>query len=79
MNIQLDDSSNISTSTKLKNLEFAVNQLISLCSKLSGENLSYKNNNKQLMLERSALQLKNDKVRGQVEAMVNQLKTMDNG
>jgi len=79
MDIQSGDASKITFSTKLESLEFSVSKLITLCEKLSEENLSYKNNNKQLMLERSELQLKNDKVRGQVEAMVDRLKTSDNG
>ena len=77
MNIESDNVSSSSFSTKLEGLEFSVSQLIALCEKLSEENLSYKDNNKQLMLERSELQLKNDRVRGQVEAMVDRLKAMD--
>jgi cell division protein ZapB len=75
--METTDSSNIPLSTRVEDLESSVNELISLCNKLAEENLSYKNSNKELMLERSELQLKNDKVRGKVEAMVDRLKIMD--
>ncbi len=58
-------------------LETTVAELVALCEKLSEENNTYKGSNQQLMLERSELQSKNDKVRGQVEAMVNRLKALD--
>jgi len=62
---------------QVEKLETTVTKLIALCKKLSEENSTYKGSNKQLMLERSELQSKNDKVRGQVEAMVHRLKSMD--
>lgn len=62
---------------KIDRLEASVNSLLSLCESLSEENSMYKNNNDQLRLERSDLQTKNDKVRVQVEAMVERLKTQD--
>jgi cell division protein ZapB len=62
---------------KVENLEFSTNKLIELCQKLFDENQSYKNSNNQLMQERSELQTKNDKVRSQVEAMVDRLKALD--
>jgi len=65
------------THEKVERLEVTVEKLISLCEKLSEENNTYKGSNQQLLMERSELQSKNDKVRGQVEAMVNRLKAMD--
>ncbi|MEH6457736.1 MAG: TIGR02449 family protein [Cocleimonas sp.] len=62
---------------KIENLEASIDKLISYCEDLSDENDSVKHSNNQLMLERSELQTKNDKVRGQVEAMVERLKAMD--
>ncbi len=62
---------------KIENLEFSINKLINHCETLADENNSIKHTNNQLMQERSELQTKNDKVRGQVEAMVDRLKTMD--
>ena len=62
---------------QVERLEATVTQLVSLCRKLSEENNTYKGSNQQLLHERSELQSKNDKVRGQVEAMVNRLKAMD--
>lgn len=63
---------------KIEKLEDSVDKLIAHCKKLSDENDSIKYSNKQLLLERSELQNKNDKVRSQVEAMVERLKAMDN-
>ena len=62
---------------KINKLEASLNKLIIYCEKLSDENNSIKHSNNQLMIERSELQTKNDKVRGQVEAMVDRLKAMD--
>ena len=66
-----------SLQSKIDKLESSVIQLLSYCNKLAEENDSIKHSNNQLMLERSQLQTKNDKVRGQVEAMVDRLKAMD--
>ena len=67
----------LSISTKIDKLENSVRELLAYCNKLSEENDAFKHNNQQLMLERSELQTKNDKVRGQVEAMMERLKAMD--
>ena len=77
MNVLPDNLSESSLSVKVESLEASVTKLISLCEKLSEENTSFRLGNKQLMLERSELQLKNDKVRAQVEAMVERLKTAE--
>ena len=68
---------NISIQDQVKELELSVTKLLTLCKTLSDENSTIKESNKQLMLERSDLQSKNNKVRGQVEAMVSRLKAMD--
>ena len=67
----------ISLEQKIEKLEFSVGKLIQYCENLKEENNSIKLSNKELMIERSELQTKNDKVRGQVEAMVDRLKAMD--
>ncbi len=77
MNSQSVEPSKSSVYTQVEKLEATVTELVSLCKKLSEENNTYKGSNQELLQERSALQLKNDKVRGQVEAMVNRLKAMD--
>lgn len=73
------EPSSTTVSTKIQSLDLSIKELISLCEKLFEENESYKNSNQQLMLERSELQTKNDRVRGQVEAMVDRLKAMEKG
>lgn len=77
MNIQSVDKQESLLQKQIEKLEATVNELVNLCTKLSVENSTYQGSNKQLMLERSELQSKNDKVRGQVEAMVHRLKSMD--
>lgn len=67
----------ISLEEKINTLELSLKRLIEYCERLTDENDSIKHSNNQLMLERSDLQTKNDKVRGQVEAMVDRLKAMD--
>lgn len=62
---------------QVEKLETTIAELVALCKKLSEENNTYKGSNQQLLLERSELQSKNEKVRGQVEAMVNRLKALD--
>lgn len=77
MNSQSDDKSTPLLQEQVQRLEGTVDDLVSLCKKLSEENITFKDSNKQLLLERSELQLKNDKVRSQVEAMVHRLKALD--
>lgn len=71
------DASKSLVQEQVERLEVTITELVSLCKKLSEENNTYKGSNQQLLLERSELQSKNDKVRGQVEAMVSRLKAMD--
>ena len=77
MNMHLNESSDTSMQSKVEKLESSVGALLDLCRKLSEENEMFKSGNKQLMQERSELQLKNDKVKGQVEAMIERLKALD--
>ena len=76
MNMTSNDEQ-FSISMKIDKLENSIKELLIYCNKLSEESEAVKHNNQQLMLERSELQTKNDKVRGQVEAMVERLKAMD--
>lgn len=77
MTINSDGTPTPSIQEKIENLEVSVNSLLNLCVRLSEENIMHKNNNNQLMLERSELQNKNNKARVQVEAMVERLKNQD--
>ena len=77
MNIASDNITNSLLSTKIEKLESSVKKLVLLCEKLSSENNSFKQSNKQLTLERSQLQSKNDKARTQIEAMLDRLKSAE--
>lgn len=77
MTMQADSTSDTSIQAKIERLEASVNLLLGICKTLSEENVLFQSSNNQLMLERSDLQNKNDKVRGQVEAMVDRLKALD--
>lgn len=76
MTIQHEDKSD-SLQAKIEKLEESIHTLLNLCKDLSTENATFRDSNNDLMQERSELQLKNDKVRTQVEAMVERLKTLD--
>jgi len=77
MTTQFVDDSDISIKNQVEKLEASVKNLLELCTKLSSENEAFKNSNSRLMQERSELQLTNDKVRAQIEAMVERLKALD--
>jgi len=77
MNSQFIDTAKPRMHEQVEKLETTIAELVALCKKLSEENNTYKGSNQQLLLERSELQSKNEKVRGQVEAMVNRLKALD--
>jgi len=77
MTTQFVDDSDISIKNQVEKLEASVKNLLELCTKLSSENEAFKNSNSRLMQERSELQLTNDKVRAQIEAMVERLKSLD--
>jgi len=77
MTTQFADDPDISINNKVEKLEASIKDLLELCNKLSSENEAFKNSNSRLMQERSELQLTNDKVRAQIEAMVERLKLLD--
>ena len=77
MNMQTNDLFELSVDDKINKLEESVSSLLALCEKLTEENHNFKNGNDQLMLERSDLQNKNNKVKLQVEAMVDRLRSLD--
>lgn len=77
MSTKIVEDSDISIQNQVKKLEGSISTLLDLCKKLSSENEAFKNSNSRLMQERSELQLTNDKVRAQVEAMVDRLKALD--
>jgi len=77
MTLKSINDSDSSLQARIEKLELSINSLLDLCNKLSIENETFKSSNNLLMHERSELQLKNDKVRTQVEAMVDRLKTLD--
>lgn len=77
MTTNVIDNSDLSIQSRVNKLESSINALLDLCKKLSTENETFKASNSQLMHERSELQLTNDKVRVQVEAMVERLKALD--
>ncbi len=78
MTTQLVDDSDVSIQSQVEKLELSISTLLDLHKKLSSENKAFKESNSRLMQERSELQLTNDKVRAQVEAMVERLKALDN-
>ena len=59
-------------------LETTLSQLISISERLFNENQSLKAKESQLIKERAELHAKNDKIRTQVEAMIQRLKAMEN-
>ncbi len=58
-------------------LEVQLDEVLTLLESLAKENAVLKIREAQLLKERSILHSKNDKVRTQVEAMIQRLKTMD--
>ena len=59
-------------------LETSLSQLMSVSERLFDENQSLKIKESQLIKERAELHAKNDKIRTQVEAMIQRLKAMEN-
>lgn len=59
-------------------LETTLSKLISVSERLFDENQSLKVKESQLLKERAELHAKNDKIRTQVEAMIQRLKAMEN-
>lgn len=59
-------------------LETTLSKLMSVSERLFDENQSLKVKESQLLKERAELHAKNDKIRTQVEAMIQRLKAMEN-
>ena len=82
MSSSTNSMTELTTEQKLKrhtlHLEEQLSEVLDLLESLSDENNTLKIREIQLLKERSILHSKNDKVRTQVEAMVQRLKTMDN-
>ena len=64
------DNQSTSLQDKINKLESTVEQLLTHCE-------TFQTSNKQLMQERSDLLTKNEKVRSQIEAMVDRLKSAE--
>lgn len=56
-----------------------VEQLIALAQRLAEENRSLRQSQEQLMSERANLLAKNEQARSRVEAMINRLKSLEQG
>ncbi len=64
-------------SEQIAQLEDQLNDVLELLESLSSENAVLKARENQLLHERSELHHRNDKVRSQVESMIQRLKTME--
>lgn len=58
-------------------LEIQLNDVLSLLESLSSENTTLKERESKLLHERAELHNRNDKVRSQVESMIQRLKNLD--
>jgi cell division protein ZapB len=56
-----------------------VEQLIALAQRLADENRSLRQSQEQLMSERANLLARNEQARSRVEAMINRLKSLEQG
>ncbi len=72
-----DQTTDIRLSEQIGQLEAQLNDVLTLLETLSSENAVLKARENQLLHERSELNHRNDKVRSQVESMIQRLKTMD--
>ena len=63
----------------LEALEQRIDELLSLCKQLHDENQSLRTSQEQLVTERANLVAKNEQARSRVEAMINRLKTLEQG
>lgn len=63
----------------LSALENRVDELLSLLRKLHDENRSLRTSQEQLVTERANLVAKNEQARSRVEAMINRLKSLEQG
>jgi len=62
---------------ELKRLEGRVEELVALCTRLRSDNHSLRERLETLSTERAGLLAKNEQVRGQVEAMILRLKSLE--
>lgn len=60
-------------------LEERVDELVRLCEQLREENRVLRDSQESLNAERATLLEKNEKARARIEAMINRLKTMEQG
>ncbi len=63
----------------LEALENRVDELLGLCKRLHDENVSLRTSQEQLVSERANLVAKNEQARSRVEAMINRLKSLEQG
>lgn len=64
---------------EMREIASRVDQLITLCNRLADENRSLRLSQEQLMSERANLLAKNEQARSRVEAMINRLKSLEQG
>ena len=64
---------------EMREIATRVDQLITLCNRLADENRSLRLSQEQLMTERANLLAKNEQARSRVEAMINRLKSLEQG
>ncbi len=62
---------------ELKRLEGRVEELVTVCVRLRGDNHSLRQRLDSLNTERAGLLAKNEQVRGRVEAMISRLKSLE--
>lgn len=62
---------------ELKRLEDRVEELVTTCSRLRGDNHSLRERLESLNTERASLLAKNEHVRGRVEAIITRLKSLE--
>lgn len=72
-----EQTTDVRLKEQIGQLEEQLHEVLSLLTGLSSENAVLKAREKQLLQERSDLHNKNDKVRTQVESMIQRLKAMD--
>jgi cell division protein ZapB len=73
-----EQTTDVRLKAQIGQLEEQLNDVLSLLEDLSSENRVLKSRENKLLHERSELHTRNDKVRTQVESMIQRLKTMDN-
>lgn len=64
---------------ELKHLEDRLEEVLDLCSRLTEENQSLRENQEHLVQEKASLVQRNEQVRTRVEAMITRLKSLEQG